>query len=563
MRKNLLIPALVAALSAPLSVSMTGCVGSILGSDDGGGGGGDDIIPPDEPREVCASGEADLPGPRLLRRMTLPEFTANVLAGFTLTASEWRGGFLPPDPAGKNGFTNNVDRLRVSEGYAKDLYDTAKDVAEAVTVDAVVRRILPCASTGGAACANTFLDTFGKRLYRRPLSAAEKARYIALFDKVASDGGLFTDWMYWATVGLVQSPHSLYRSELGDSDGGTYRLTGYELATALAFNLTGKPPTDALLTRAGNGDLDDAAGVAAAARELVLDGDEVRADFRAVFLQFVNQWFGISTLGNLQKSPDSFPGFTEAVRNSMLREVNAFVSHVVFDEKGGVSELLTSPTTFLDRDLSAFYGFGDGNAATPTERPEGWGVGVLAQGAILSVYAGNEDTSPVRRGVLVQKKFLCFEPPPPPAVVGDLPVPTGNETTRQRYELHSTNPDCRGCHQYMDPVGFAFEHLDAAGRFRPDENGLPIDDTGNLLIASTGDSFPFSGPTELATAIAARPETAECVASYVASYAYGLDNHDVGCLVSSLTDELRDDGLGFVDFYIKLAQTNHFTRRVD
>jgi hypothetical protein len=560
MRKNLLIPALVAALSAALG----GCVGSILGDDGGGGGGGgDDIVPPDEPREVCASGEADLPGPRLLRRMTLPEFTSNVLAGFTLTGSEWRGGFLPPDPAGKNGFTNNVDRLRVSEGYARDLYDTAKDVAEAVTVDAVVRRILPCASTGGEACATTFLDTFGKRLYRRPLTAAEKGRYLALFEKVAGDGGLFTDWMYWATVGLVQSPNSLYRSELGESDGGTYKLTGYERATALAFNLTGKPPTDALLTRAGNGDLDDAAGLAAAARELVLDGDEVRADFRAVFLQFVNQWFGISTLANLQKSPESFPGFTDAVRNSMLREVNAFVSHVVFEEKGGVTDLLTSPTTFVDRDLAAFYGFGDGNAATPTERPEGWGVGVLSQGAILSVYAGNEDTSPVRRGVLVQKKFLCFEPPPPPAVVGDLPVPTGNETTRERYELHSTNPDCRGCHQYMDPVGFAFEHLDAAGRYRPDENGLPIDDTGNLLLAGSGDSFPFSGPTELATAIAERPETAECVASYVASYAYGLDNHDVGCLVSSLTDEFRDDGLGFVDFYIKLAQTNHFTRRVD
>jgi hypothetical protein len=149
-------------------------------------------------------------------------------------------------------------------------------------------------------------------------------------------------------------------------------------------------------------------------------------------------------------------------------------------------------------------------------------------------------------------------------VVGDLPVPTGNETTRQRYELHSTNPVCRGCHQYMDPIGFAFEHLDAAGRYRADENGLPIDDTGSLLLASgDGVPLPFSGPTELANSLAERPETAECVASFMASYAYGLENHDTTCLVSSLTEELRDQNLSFVDFYIRLATTNHFTHRVD
>jgi hypothetical protein len=551
-------PIVLAAILAPLALG--GCVGQILGGGDDGPDDGDPIAP-EEPREICASGEADLPGPRLLRRLTLPEFTASVQAGLGLTDAEWKSGFLPPDPAGKNGFTNNVDRLRVSDGYARDLYDTVNGVAEVVTSDAVVRRILPCASTGGEVCATTFLDTFGRRLYRRPLTGAEKDRYLALFQKVADDGGLFTDWLYWATVAMLQSPHFVYRSELGEGSGGSYQLTPFEIATALAYNLTGKPPTDALLDQAADGALDTPDGIDTVARALVLDGEEVRADFRAVFLQFASQWLGISALGNLQKSPTAVPGFSDAVRTSMIQEVNDFVSHVVFEERGGLAELLTSPVTFVDRNLRDFYGFGTGDSAAPAERPAGWGVGVLAQGAVLSVYASNETSSPVRRGVLVQKKLLCFEPPPPPAVVGDLPVPTGNETTRQRYELHSTNEVCRGCHQYMDPVGFAFEHLDAAGRFRAEENGLPIDDSGVLRVGA--DEVPFTGATELAAALAGRPEAAECVASYVASYAYGLDNHDTSCLITSLAEDFRSSDLGFVDFYIRLAQTNHFARRVD
>src|SRR5690606_33667595 len=124
------------------------------------------------------------------------------------------------------------------------------------------------------------------------------------------------------------------------------------------------------------------------------------------------------------------------------------------------------------------------------------------------------------RGVLVRERFLCHDMPPPPPVVGDLPEPTGNETTRERYEeIHAGNPSCAGCHSLMDPIGFAFEHLDASGRYRETEAGLPIDDSG-YLAALGGEDIPFEGPTELAVALAERPEVATCVASYLASYAY-------------------------------------------
>jgi hypothetical protein len=192
-------------------------------------------------------------------------------------------------------------------------------------------------------------------------------------------------------------------------------------------------------------------------------------------------------------------------------------------------------------------------------RPDGWGVGLLAQGSLLAINAGNAHTSPTQRGLLVRERFLCGEMPPPPPVVGDIPPPTGSETTRQRYEAHAANPACSGCHEMMDPIGFAFEHLDAGGKYRALEAGFPIDATGHLA----GSGVAFDGPVELASALAAQPETAACVASFVASYTYGLDHNDTSCLVTSLGDQLARGELGLLDYAIALTSTRHFTERVD
>jgi hypothetical protein len=544
--------AIVAVVAA---APIVGCVGHI-----GDGGGGDDVRP-DEPRDVCASGEADVAGPRLLRRLTGDEYTASVRAVFALSSGEWAGPALPADPAGRNGFTNNVDRLLVDDAYARALDTTAAAVADAVVAPARLGQVLPCAGGGGAACAGAFLDTVGRRLYRRPLTDDERGRYLALFERVTAADD-FATWVRWATVAMLSSPHFVYRSELGERDGDTYRLTGYELATALAFNLTGGPPNDALLDRAATGGLDTPEGLVAAARELAIDPSTGRARpaIRTVFQRFTDQWLGLSSLANLVKSTEGFPGFTSEVRAAMGRETAAFVDQVVFEERGGVADLLTSPTSVVEPTLAAYYGW-PATGPGPTTRPDGWGVGLLAQGSLLSINAGNTFTSPTQRGALVRERLLCSDIPPPPPVVGDLPPPTGAETTRQRYEQHAGNPSCAGCHNLMDPIGFAFEYLDATGRYRATENGFPIDATGH--IAGLGADLGFDGPTELAGALALEPRTASCMASFMASAAYGLDHHDSQCLVSSVADQLGRGELSILDFYVALASTRHFSRRTD
>lgn len=548
-----------------LALVLSGCTGLISGP-----GGGDDAPPdrPDEPRDVCATGERDIPGPRLLRRLTSDELTAGVRDAFELAPATWAGALMPADPAGRNGFTNNVDRLVVDPTYAAALLANAKEVAGVITQPAELARVLPCAQAGGESCAAQFLDVYGRRLYRRPLSEAERGRYLALHGKIAGEAD-FTTWVYWATVGMLQSPHFVYRSELGAPVGDHYELDGYEIATALAFDLTGRPPSDALLDMAAAGGLSTPEQIQAAARDLVLDAQtgQVRPEFRAVFLRFADAWLGLSTLANLAKSMEAFPAFGGAVLASMGRETEAFLAHVVLDQRGGVDELLTSPVTFLDATLAQHYGFGQAQAPgaelVAVERPAGQGVGLLAQGSLLTINAGNTYTSPTKRGVLVRERVLCGEVPPPPPVVGDLPQPTGGETTRDRYEkIHAGNDSCGGCHALFDPIGFGLEHFDATGRWRETENGLAIDDSGTLR-GFGGEDIPFQGPGGLAAAVAARPEAPVCMASYMASYAFGLDHRDSECLVSSLAEGLAGDGATIVDFWIGLASTTHFTRRLD
>jgi hypothetical protein len=518
---------------------------------------------------LCKADTRDKRGPRVLRRLTKDEFENTMRAVFGFDEATYRSSDLPPDSAAQNGMTNQADQLVVGEGVAERALASAEQVAELVISDAHLTRILPCASQGDDGCVETLFDTVGKRLYRRPLSEDERARYRDLRDTVADEGGDFREFVRWALVGMITSPHALYRSELGsDAGDGSYALSGYERATALAYTFTGSPPSDALLEAAGRGELDSKAGMESAAKDLVLDGSgNVRPQFAALFRRFISQWLGLSAFDNRDKDTSVFTDWSNDVRAAMREELDRFVDHVVFEEKGGIAELLTAPYTLLDARLAAFYRYG--TAATDTyeitQRPEGWGVGLLAQGTILALKATNRDTSPTQRGHMIRDRIMCNEIPPPPPVVGDLPAPTEADTTRQRYEeLHAADAACVGCHRAMDQIGFTFEGLDAVGRIRTQENGFDIDDSGIIVALRGGEEdVPVQGPTELASALADRETVGACFGAFYASFSFGFDQKDSACLVSTPREQLAAGDLSLLEFFTSITTAPHFTSRVD
>jgi hypothetical protein len=519
-----------------------------------------DPTAPPSAQVTCGNNGAETVGRRTLRRLTIPELETTIRTTFGLDAKQWVGLNVPPDTGSDDGFTNNVDRLTVSADYAKGAEDSSRQVASLVSADPMLSTLLPCAATGGAACADTFLTSFGTKLYRRPLTAAEKARYMTLFGKTSSEG--FASFVYWATSTMLQSPNVIYRSELGIAEGARFKLDPYEVASELSYTFTGGPPTPELMQLAAQNKLGTADELEAAARALILDGQTVKPAFRDVVLRFADQWLGLSRLSNVKKDATLYPTFNDQVQSSLAEETRRFLSAVIFDDKGSVNALLTAPYTFVDATLAKYYGFGAAPGAdfVKVNRPADWGVGLLAQGSMLSVLANGITTSPTRRGHVVRSTLMCNVVPPPPPTVNPNIEPSEAKTTRQRYEdVHSVDPSCHSCHQLMDPIGFALESLDAAGRFRTTENTFPIDNSGTITGTSKGE-LKVKGPTELAAAVAGLPEVTDCMASFLGAYALGVGHDNARCLINGATAGLKQGG-SLLDFYIHLARSEHFRYR--
>jgi hypothetical protein len=575
----------VTRLSWFLLVAATGCTGYLDGSPAGNGsttetpgaGGsttgvnpgaaGSTMNPPvgtggqTAVNEDCDPSGADAIGRRVLRRLTNTELETTLRSTFGLDAAQWPGVNLPSDAGSTDGFTNNVDSLTVGPDYAKGTFDGAKKLAALVSAEPLLSKLAPCSAQGGAACAETFVSTVGAQLYRRPLTTAEKARYQTLFGKISAEEG-FGSFVYWATVALLQSPHLVYRSEIGEPDGARFKLSQYEIATQLAYTFTGGPPSTALTQLAAANQLASADQIESAARNLVFDGQSVRPAFRDLLLRFGDQWLGLGGLSNLKKDATRYPEFDAQVQEAMAEETRRFFSAVVLEDRGNVASLLTAPYTYVNGALADYYGFGAGSSGdfTRATRPANWGVGLLAQGSFLSVQANSMTTSPTRRGHVVRSKLLCDVVPPPPAVVGEIPPPSAAQTTRQRYEeLHTANASCKGCHSLMDAIGFSLEHLDAAGRYRENENGFAINDDGVVSGTSAGD-VGVDGVSGLANQLAKLPEVTDCVSSYVAAYALGFNHERAACLATAASAELRG-GSSLLDFYVRLARSEHFRAR--
>ena len=176
-------------------------------------------------------------------------------------------------------------------------------------------------------------------------------------------------------------------------------------------------------------------------------------------------------------------------------------------EDRNVLDLVRANYTFLNERLAKHYGvpgvYGSRfrRVEFPAGDPRG---GLLGQGSILTVTSYATRTSPVLRGKWILANLLGSAPPPPPPNVPALKdtVDTSKPMTmRERVAEHRRNPACAGCHQLLDPPGFALENYDAVGRWRTAENGVPVDASGNLPGAQ-----PFTGPAGLRQAVLSRPE---------------------------------------------------------
>lgn len=468
------------------------------------------------------------------------------------------------DPLGGKTFDNNELKLQVTPGLWADYQRAAEELSVLVTSDpAALEKILPAGlPSDPAARAQAFIEGFGRRAYRRPLSVAEVDEYVALFNKGAEIlGGAdpFIDGVTLTLQAFLQSPHFVYRVETSEKarPDGLIPLTGYEVATRLSYVLWNTMPEDKLLDAAGAGELDTPAGVRAYAETML---DDPRG--RATVASYHRQLYGYKRYHELYKDPGLFPQWPADMGADLEKESDLFLNHIVFEQEAGLTELLTSTTAFVNDKLAPIYGLNDSFTGEfkQVELDPATRAGFLTRVGFLASYGHGKDPDSILRGVFINRRFICADLPDPPDMVP--PVPPGpDKTNRERIETHTGKGTCgASCHGTMiNPAGFAFEHFDAIGQYQTTDNGFDI---------NSGDTYPFaSGPksykdaVEFSRILAEGSEAHRCYAGFWLEFAYGRDHQKAD---DGLLDKLAEDSLNgapIKETILKLVEADAFLTR--
>jgi len=471
---------------------------------------------------ACAQEKGDASGPpptRVpIRRLTNAEYMASV-------ADLFPGYELPemhfvPDPK-VLGFLNLSSSQTGSLVRMEQYESTAFGIAQTVTADPTTLTGCDADLQGEGTCVGPWLADFGKRAYRRPLTAAETDSLMVL---LAQDAETVTYPTRLAKVVQVMllSPKFLFRPEMGDRTQQVAQgipLTSWEMATRLSYFMTGSLPDAELSAAAESGALMKADELVKQTRRLM---KLPRAQTNLV--KFHLQWLGTDTAAALGKSEKIFPDFNPLLAYYFAKETDTFLRDTLFERNGTFAELLLSDHTYVNGPLATYYGLpepADPTKWVRTPLDTSKRVGLLTQASLLATLAKDDRTDPIRRGKFVLNQILCRQVnPPSPEIVAMFKPLNLDVTAREQLTEHRDNPVCSSCHYLLDPLGLPFEHYDAIGRWRDDDRGMPIDASGEI------DGQTFSGVPEMAHLIADIPTARSCYVAEWLRFAEGKLNSD-------------------------------------
>ncbi len=536
------------------------------GADDAGeagdaGEGGED---PDRwPGEAAAcEDDPTSVAPTRMRLLTRYEYD-NTLRDLLGDTSRPAQSFAPENRSGI--FENDANDHKVSKDVVRQYLDASEDVAARVVAERLVD-VLPCdpITDGESACGHELVAELLPRAFRRPAEPTELAAFTALFDSSFAQYGFATAAELTISA-MLQSPQFLYRFEgvpEGAAPGDLVAVEGYELASRLSYFLTSSMPDDELFEAAADGRLGTIEEVEAQARRL-LESDAARE----TIAQFHRQWLGLGALASVSKDPLVFPALDPTTfAGDWNDSVQRFIGHVFFGGDATLARLFSAREVFLTPELAAFYGAGGFDPQTGAWTMPGRYGGLLTQPGLLGMLAYPDNSSPVARGVFVRKRLLCQELAPPPNVPIIPPEPDPNATTRERFEQHSSDPACSGCHALIDPIGFTFEHYDGAGRWRVEENGKPIDSATKGLEGVYDESAKgdVADALELADKLARSSDVQECMIEQWSTFALGRgpDPEADACTTARLRAAFAESDGDLHELLVGIATSDAFRFRI-
>ena len=459
-----------------------------------------------------------------LHKLTVAEFTNSLhdlLGSNAPVASQ-----LEPDQQ-LDGFRSVSASVVAVSPMGVSQYETAINAAtqfafSSATQAATVLSCVPASASDTTCPVSQVVSAFGRRAFRRTLSAADVTRYVSVATDIAQEpGSSILIGLQHAVSAILQSPEFLYRVELGApsaQDGGRDKYTDFEMASRLASLLWVSVPDDTLLNAAASGGLSTSDGVLAQAKTMLASQKAHQS-----IANFVSDLYGMdpssgTPLTTTFKDPMFYPNWTKTLPVAMQQELFMRVDDVAFT--GDYLSLYDSPTVFVNNELALIYGLpqaavdGFRRVTLPSGTPR---LGLLGSGAILASNGLPQRTSPTLRGRFIAEQLLCKTVPPPPQGVNTNVLDTlpAGSSVKAILEQHRQSPACASCHAMMDPTGLALENFDSVGAYRTTENNAPIDATGVL------DGVAFKDEASLGAVLRSHPQAAPCFVSKLYEQAQG------------------------------------------
>ena len=329
-----------------------------------------------------------------------------------------------------------------------------------------------------------------RHAFRRPVDPDTLDRFAKYAEEQLASGASFENTMRTIVGAVIGMPDFLYSYETLDGtspdgeDGGRQRIDDLELASRLAQFFWSSIPDDTVLDLAEAGRLSDPETLSTQIDRMLNDRRSSRfCD------NFPAQWLQLDRLITSIPDPKKFPYFYyHGYRTSMH-----MMSETVYVEDRSIVELLAPDFTWQSSMLKANY---DGTSKgghdvqvqvfkrVPLADPRRGGV--ITNAAVMTMTSTPTRTQPITRGAWVNAVIFNDPPEPPPADVPPLPESNAEElaklTIRERLAAHRKRADCAGCHNRIDPLGFALENYGPTGVWRDKyENGRDVDVSGVLF----------------------------------------------------------------------------------
>jgi len=373
-----------------------------------------------------------------------------------------------------------------------------------------------------------------RRAFRRPVDPETLERFSKFAQKQLEAGASLEQTMRAVVGAILGMPDFLYFYEMSgkknadNKDRGRQRINDFELASRLAQFFWSSIPDDTLLDLAVAGKLREPKVLGAQIDRMLNDKKISRfAD------NFPGQWLQLDRLVTSVPDPNKYPYFYyDGYRTSihMMSEPLLLFETILVEDRS-IMDLLAPDFTWESTMLKANYaGHNRGGRdvqvqvfrRVPITNPRRGGV--IANAAVLTMTSTPSRTQPITRGAWINTVIFNDPPEPPPADVPPLPEASKEElanlTIRERLAAHRKRADCAGCHNQIDPLGFALENFGPTGVWRDKyTNGREVDVSSILF-----NQHKFTNFTEFKQLIVQqKPRFVRGFIAHLLSYALGRE----------------------------------------